>query len=64
MLPEAPASYMDCLLIKTCIQFSWTDRIRILFTGKAQVDTKTVTENTIGNHVTSSTAYPVLSHAR
>lgn len=57
-LPEAPAAYKDVLECRTFVGLSWPDRVRVLLTGVLVVHTRTVTENTIGEHVTSSVAYP------
>lgn len=58
-LPDAPASYADCLHVETNIVFDWKDRIRILVTGKVAVRSKVVTEKPVGASVASSVAYPV-----
>ena len=63
-LPEAPATWKDVLVCETTVILSWSDRIRALVCGRIHVETKTVTENTIGGCVTSSIAYPVLRGKR
>lgn len=60
MLPEAPIAFKDVLVCRTGIAFSFVDRIRILLTGKVYVESRTVTEHTIGNCITSSVAYPTV----
>jgi len=54
--PEAHGM-KDCLVIRITIHVSWPDRIRLLFTGRAVVESKTVTENRIGLNATQSCAY-------
>jgi hypothetical protein len=49
----------DELFCKIVCEFSFLDRLRILLTGRASVETRTVTENMIGAHATSSTAFPL-----
>jgi hypothetical protein len=56
--PEAPVHYKDALHIEVDCRFSFIDRLRILVCGRVVVKTVTVTENTVGNSVTSSLAYP------
>lgn len=57
-LPEAPASYKDCVVTTTHVQFDWLDRIRVVLTGHVVVQTRTVAENIVGGTRTSSVAYP------
>lgn len=57
-LPEAPATYQDCVVCRTVVGLSFVDRVRVLLTGYLIVDTKTVTENIVGDTRTSSIAYP------
>jgi hypothetical protein len=59
-LPEAPVTYLDCVVSTTRAEFSFLDRLRILLTGKCVVQTKTVCQNVVGETRTSSVAYPVL----
>lgn len=59
-LPEAPATYQDCLVVTTVVRLSAIDRVRVLASGKLTVQTRTVTENIVGNAITSSVAYPSL----
>ena len=59
-LPEAPATHQDCLTIRTVVVLGWLDRLRLLFSGRLTVETKTVTENMVGQHKTSSVAFPCL----
>jgi len=58
--PDAPTSHKDCLFINTQVYFGWQDRLRILFSGWVRVETVTVTENTIGDNLTNSVAFPTL----
>ena len=52
--------HRDLFVCRTECRFSWTDRLRILLTGKVMVETRTATENVIGAHATKSIAYPLL----
>jgi hypothetical protein len=56
-LPETPFVARDCLVVRVKVHVSWPDRIRLLLTGRAIVESKTVTENHIGHNATSSCAY-------
>lgn len=56
-LPTAPAHYKDVLEIKTTVNLSWDDWLRILVLRRIVVKTRTVTEHTIGGSVSSSVAY-------
>lgn len=56
--PEAPVNYKDAVHIEVDCRFSFVDRLRILICGRVVVKTVTITENTVGNSVTSSVAYP------
>lgn len=47
-LPEAPASFKDTLVIITRAETSILTRLKILLTGKFEVETRTVTENIVG----------------
>lgn len=58
-LPEAPASYRDCLVIRTTVVMGLLDRLRVLFSGCLIVETKTVTENIVGATITSSISFPI-----
>lgn len=57
-LPDAPATYQDCVVIRTVASLSLIDRLRVLVTGKLTIQTKTVTEHVVGACATSSVAYP------
>lgn len=50
--PDIPAK--DCLIIRTECRLSLIGRLRILVSGRMQVETKTATENVVGNAVTAS----------
>lgn len=58
-LPEAPPKWKDVLVCRTVVNLSMLDRLRILVSGRLMVETRTVTENEIGAHVTGSVAYPL-----
>lgn len=52
--------HRDIFVCRTSVRLSFTDRLRVLITGKVMVETRTATENEIGAHRTKSVAYPVL----
>ncbi len=56
-LPEAPSTYADVINIKTSVELSFGQRLRVMLTGRLRVETKTVTENRIGQSITASSAY-------
>lgn len=58
-LPPAPVTHKDVLHIDISITFGWLDRLRLLVSGRAQVDGRVVTENVIGATVPISVAYPL-----
>src|SRR5690348_2521342 len=49
-LPEAPPTHKDVLVCRVTSELSWLDRLRVLATGRLQVESRTVTENVIGDH--------------
>ena len=53
-LPEAPETHKDVLVCTVTSELSLLDRLRVLFTGRICIKTKTVTENVIGNCRTKS----------
>lgn len=55
----APVTHKDVLTIRTIVELSFVDRLRILCSGRLMCETKTVTENLIGASITSSVAYPL-----
>ena len=57
-LPEAPYAYQDVVITKTRVSVSFVDRLRILITGKFEVESRTVTENIVGNTRTNSIVRP------
>lgn len=57
--PDAPGHFKDALHTTVCCGFDWKDRFKILLSGKVVVKTVTVTENAVGDSVTSSLAFPV-----
>lgn len=60
-LPEAPAQFRDCLVVRTVVSLPLIDRLRVLASGRLTVETKTVTEYVVGGTATSSVAYPSLA---
>lgn len=52
-LPEMDGA-KDGLHCGVKVDFSFIDRLRILFSGKVEVTIKTTTENVIGKHVTNT----------
>lgn len=59
-LPEAPATHKDCLVVRTVVVLGTLDRLRVLWSGRLTVETKTVTENIVGATTTASAAWPSL----
>ncbi len=59
-LPEASAVHKDCVVIRTVVVLSALDRLRVLWSGRVTVETKTVTENIVGATTTASVGYPSL----
>lgn len=57
-VPEAPATYADCVVVKTIATLGVLDRLRVLISGRLVVETKTVTEHIVGACITASVAYP------
>ena len=53
--PEPDFPVKDCLVCDTVTDFSFVDRVRILFSGRVYTRTRTDTENEIGKHVTAAT---------
>lgn len=53
-VPEAPSHYQDCLVSRSRSIVCFMDRLRILVTGRVEVETRIVTEHTVGGHVTNS----------
>ncbi len=53
-LPEAPPTHKDVLVCRVTSELSWRDRLRVLATGRIRVESRTVTENLIGRHITRS----------
>jgi hypothetical protein len=53
-VPEAPRHYKDCLSTTVRSHLCFTDRLRVLLTGKAEVEIKIVTENVVGGTRTAS----------
>jgi len=53
-VPEAPPSFQDCIVTKSKSVLSFTDRLRILLTGKVEVEVRIVTEHVVGSIRTNS----------
>lgn len=51
-IPEMEKT-QDYLVSRTVMELSFFDRLRVLFGGRIQVETKTATENEIGHHKTN-----------
>lgn len=54
-IPDVPAK--DCVITRTKVRFSFAGRLRLLFSGRLTVETKTATENIVGNCETASCCY-------
>lgn len=54
---QAPPQYKDVLVMRATVTLSVLARLRLLFTGRLMVDTKTACENIVGAATTASTAY-------
>jgi hypothetical protein len=52
--PEVPASFQDVLIVRTRCSLDFIDRIKVLFTGKVEVETRTATTNLVGDCKTNS----------
>lgn len=57
-LPEAPASFQDVIISRAKVNLSFADRLRVLFTGKLEVETRIVTENLVGSTRSKSVTRP------
>lgn len=53
-LPQAPASFKDVIVTKVKSDLSVVDRIKVLITGKIEIETRVVTENMVGEHRTAA----------
>jgi hypothetical protein len=51
-IPDIPAK--DCVITRTEVRFSLLGRLRVLFSGRIEVETKTATENIVGATATAS----------
>lgn len=60
-LPEVPpgTTTKDCITIHTKCGLSIADRIRVLVSGRLEVTTRTVTQNEVGQSITSSACFPL-----
>lgn len=57
-LPEASAKYKDVFICRVSCELSFIDRIRILVAGCVEIESRTITENEIGEHLTESICRP------
>lgn len=48
----------DGIITRAYIYFTWLDRFRILIFGRVTVETKTTTQNIVGECKSNSVAYP------
>lgn len=53
-VPEAPSDFKDCVITKTRSSLGALDRIRVLVTGKIEVECKTVTQHIVGQTFSES----------
>lgn len=59
LMPSAPATWADCVVVTTVVSLSFRARIMTFISGKLKVETRTVTENIVGDSKTSSVGYPI-----
>lgn len=57
LAPDAPSGFKDCIHGHAVTRFSWLDRMRVLLSGVVVTSWVTVTENEIGQSVTSAECY-------
>jgi uncharacterized membrane protein len=57
VLPEAPYHWKDVIHVRTSSTLSWADRLRVLVLGRVVVETRIVTENTVGLQRSASVTY-------
>ena len=60
-LPEAPFSFREVITLQLKTELSFTDRIRVLVTGKLVTRVKVVTENEVSSHVANAVVFPTLN---
>lgn len=53
-LPESPSTFKDVLISKSRSSLGVIDRLRVLVTGKVEVETRIVTAEEISSHRTAS----------
>lgn len=51
-IPDIPAR--DCVIVRSRYRLSFLGRLRVLFSGRIEVETKTATENIVGACESSS----------
>lgn len=56
-MPVKSRNWQDVLVIRTSVVLSWADWLRVVFSGRINVETKTATERVLGCTKTSSVAY-------
>lgn len=56
-LPETSIIYKDVVTIRSYTNLSLIDRLRVLITGRIATESKTVTENEVGNCTSKSVLY-------
>ncbi len=49
----------DAVISNVTVALGFSDRMRVLFSGRLFVNIRTVTENEVGNHSTAAVAYPL-----
>jgi len=47
----------DGLCVSGDVKFTWKDRFRILFSGRARIVSKTITQHHIGSHLTNAVTF-------
>ena len=52
--PDPESKARDMIVTRTTINFSFADRLRILVSGRVEVESRTATENEIGGHRTTA----------
>ena len=52
-MPDKPGM-RDCLVTRTKVELSFVDRLRVLVSGRIQVETKTATKNVVGAQETNA----------
>lgn len=52
-IPDKPGM-RDCVVTRTTADLSFIDRLRVLVSGRIEVQAKTATENVVGAHATNA----------